>query len=278
MPTHLPSLGAAWRSAAQRIDRQEARLLLEHVCGCTHAELLASTGHPLSSAQGEAFEALLARRAMGEPLAYLLGSTFFLGLEYAVTPAVLIPRADTEVLVRLALERANRLSAPRIVDLGTGSGIVAVSLARACPAAAITAVDLSSAALAVACGNARRHGVNIRFLEGDWYAPLDEERFDLIVANPPYVADGDPHLQGDGLPFEPQAALTDGVKGGDGMACIQALIDRAREHLLPGGWLLIEHGYDQAVKTRQLLAAAGFPRVDSWRDEAGTERVSGGQA
>ena len=217
------------------------------------------------------------RREAGEPLAYLLGSAYFCGLEFAVSKAVLIPRPDTEVLVEQAKLRAQALSAPRIVDLGTGSGIVAIMLAKLCPTAVLTAVDLSRSALAVARVNALRHGASVRFLEGDWFQPLRRERFDLIVANPPYVAEGDPHLANDGLPFEPRSALTDGVAGGDGMACVATLIDGARDHLLPGGWLLIEHGYDQAVKARSLMAAAGFFDVASWRDESSIERVSGGQ-
>ena len=271
------SRGEAWRSAAQHVDRQEARLLLEYVCDCTHADLIGDPGRLLIDGQGERFATLIARRAAGEPLAYLLGSAFFLGLEYRVTPDVLIPRGDTEVLIRLAIERARRLSAPSIVDLGTGSGIVAVSLAIACPSARVTATDVSSSALDIGRNNAGRHGASICFLGGDWYSPLQEKRFDLIVSNPPYIAAGDPHLQGDGLPCEPQAALTDGVSGGDGMACIELLVAGARSHLLRGGWLLIEHGYDQAVKVRQLLHTSGFASVESWRDEAGIERVSGGQ-
>ena len=276
MPAPPPTRQAAWRQAAQRIDRFEARLLLERVCRCTHADLLAEPGYLLSLIEITDFAALVARRAAGEPLAYLLGSAVFLDREFTVTPDVLIPRGDTEVLVRQALHYAASVTAPRLVDLGTGSGIVAVSLALACSAAAITAVDVSEAALAVARRNAERHGANIRFLAGDWYAPLATERFDLIVSNPPYLATGDAHLQGDGLPFEPQIALTDGDAGGDGMACIRRLVEGARPHLLAGGRLLMEHGYDQAVKVRRLLVAAGFAEVESWRDAAGIERVSGG--
>lgn len=198
-------------------------------------------------------------------------------LEFVVTPDVLIPRPDTEVLVQQALERARPLARPRVVDLGTGSGIVAIALLKACPSAAMTAVDLSAAALDVARRNARRHGVSVRFLEGDWYAPFGDERFDMIVANPPYVAAGDPHLRQNDLPFEPQCALTDGVAGGDGMACIRRLVTGAQQHLSPSGWLLMEHGYDQAVKVRESLVRAGFSAVDSWCDEAGIERVSGGR-
>ena len=269
-------LGDAWRLASPRIGRMEARQLLEHVSGCAHTDLIAHPEREMSDAQAERFDALVSRREAGEPLAYLLGSAWFAGLEFIVTPDVLIPRPDTEVLVDLAVERAQALSSPRIVDLGTGSGIIPVLLAKRCPQAQITAVDVSRAALAVARANAERHGVTIRFLEGDWYAPLADERFDLIVSNPPYVAEGDPHLLRDGLPFEPQGALTDGVGGGDGMACLQAIVAGARAHLLPGGWLLLEHGYDQAVKVRKQLTDAGFDEVASWRDAGGIERVSGG--
>jgi release factor glutamine methyltransferase len=165
---------------------------------------------------------------------------------------------------------------PCLVDLGTGAGIVAIMLARLCPAAHVTAVDVSAAALAVARANARRHGAAIRFAHGDWYAPLGDERFDLIVSNPPYVADGDPHLQQNGLPFEPQLALTDGIAGGDGLACMRTIITGAHRHLLPGGWLLIEHGYDQAVEVSMLLGRAGFGEIGSWRDDAAIARVTGG--
>ena len=271
------SLGDAWRQASRRIDRLDARLLLEHVCGCRHADLIAHPERPLSATQAAAFEALVARRAGGEPLAYLIGSAWFGDLEFRVTPAVLIPRPDTEVLVDVAVERAERFEAPRIVDLGTGSGVVAISLARRCPDALVTATDVAAAALDVARANAAQHGMAVRFVEGDWFAPLGDERFDLVVSNPPYVVEGDPHLQLNGLPFEPRGALTDGVAGGDGLACIRRIIAGAPAHLRAGGWLLMEHGYDQAVEVRGLLLAAGFVDVASWRDDAGIERVSGGR-
>ena len=269
-------IGDAWQGANQRIDRLDARLLLQHVCHCTHAELIAHSEREFSVAERDCYEALVARREAGEPLAYLLGTTFFYGLEFAVSPAVLIPRPDTEVLVDRALVEAKRFAVPRIVDLGTGSGIVAIMLARLCPSAQVTAVDLSADALAVARSNAERHSAPVRFFQGDWYSPLGAERFDLIVSNPPYVAANDSHLLNDGLPFEPQLALTDGVAGGDGLACIRTLIAGAARHLTPGGGLLIEHGYDQAVEVRALLQMAGFSGVASWRDAAEIERVSGG--
>ena len=271
-------LGEAWRQACRRIDRLDARLLLEHVCGCSHADLIARPELEITESRATRLEELLRRRESGEPLAYLLGSAWFCGLEFNVGPAVLIPRPDTEVLVNVAAEKAIALESPAIVDLGTGSGIVAILIARLCPRAQVTAVDVSSVALDVARVNAQRHGVNIRFREGDWYAPLGDERFDLIVSNPPYVVAGDPHLQQNGLPFEPIQALTDGIVGGDGLACIRRLIDGASAHLHTGGWLLMEHGYDQAVEVRRLLAQAGIDEVASWRDSAGIERVSGGRA
>ncbi len=270
-------LGEAWRLASQRIDRLDARLLLEHVCGCRHADLIAHPERLLSAAQAAEFEALVARRESGEPLAYLVGSAWFGDLEFRVTPAVLIPRPDTEVLVELAVEWAKAFAAPRIVDLGTGSGIVAISLARRCPDAQVTATDVSAAVLDVARANAIRHGAAVHFVEGDWFAPLGDERFDVVVSNPPYVVEGDPHLQLNGLPFEPRGALTDGIAGGDGLACIRRIVAAAPAHLRAGGWLLMEHGYDQAVEVRGLLLAAGFIDVASWRDDAGIERVSGGR-
>ena len=270
-------IGVAWRRASQRIDRLDARLLLAHSCACTHSDLIARPERTLSPAQSAEFETLIARRENGEPLAYLVGSAFLGDLEFVVTPAVLIPRPDTEVLIQQASRCADEFTAPRIVDLGTGSGVVAIQLAQRCPSATITAVDLSAEALDVARTNAVRHGAQIRFIQSNWYETLGTEHFDVIVSNPPYIADGDPHLRQNGLPFEPQLALTDGIVGGDGMACITAIIEGARKHLVPNGRLLIEHGYDQAVKVRQLLQRAGFEGVTSWCDEGAIERVSSGQ-
>ena len=271
------SRAQALADAAPQIGRREARELLLLVCACSHAELIARGDAVLAEDEAVRYADLVARCAAGEPLAYLLGSAWFAGREFAVSPAVLIPRPDTEVLVEQGLAAIAGKTAPRLVDLGTGSGIVAVTLALTRPDAEVSAVDISPAALDVARSNAARLGATVRFLAGDWFAPLAGECFDLIVSNPPYVAAGDPHLTRDGLPFEPQGALSDGVSGGDGMACIAHLVAHAAAHLTPGGALRIEHGYDQAVKTRTLLLAAGFTEVDSWRDDAGIERVSGGR-
>jgi release factor glutamine methyltransferase len=270
-------IGEAWRQACRRIDRLDARLLIESACGCTHADLIARPERELSPEQAARFEELVSRREAGEPLAYLLGSAWFHDLEFTVTPDVLIPRADTEVLVDVAVDKARGCANPRIVDLGTGSGIVAILLARLCSGADVTAVDCSESALEVARLNAARHGAQVRFFRGDWCAPLADDRFDLIVSNPPYVAADDPHLTRDGLPFEPRGALTDAVEGGTGMACIERIVADAPAHLRPGGWLLLEHGYDQAVEVRGRLAEAGLCDIASWKDRAGIERVSGGR-
>lgn len=271
------SIGAALKAAQRRIDRLDARLLVQQIAGCRHADLIARPELALSPAQAEQLETLVARRAAGEPLAYLLGSADFAGREFLVSPAVLIPRPETETLVEEALARLAGQAAPRLLDLGTGSGIVAVTLALALPQAAVTAVDLSPAALAVAAENACRLGARVDFRQGDWFAPVAGERFDCIVSNPPYVADGDPHLERDGLPHEPQMALTDGVPGGDGTACIRRIAAAAPAHLAGGGWLLFEHGYDQGNASRNLLMANGFESVFTQPDPAGIDRVSGGR-
>ncbi|MGB7536376.1 MAG: peptide chain release factor N(5)-glutamine methyltransferase, partial [Azonexus sp.] len=210
------TLFSALTAARQRIDRLDARLLLQYATGCTHAELLARPETPLNAHAYEQFATWVERRAAGEPLAYIVGEAEFRGRVFQVSPAVLIPRPETEVLIDLALERLSGLAAPRILDLGTGSGIVAISLALEYPSATVVAVDLEKEAISVARNNAGRLGANIDFRQGDWFSPVAGEHFDLIVSNPPYVANGDPHLALDGLPFEPQLALTDGA---DGLAC-----------------------------------------------------------
>ncbi len=213
------------------------------------------------------------RRAAGEPIAYLTGNCEFYGLEFRVTPAVLIPRPETELLVDLALERLPVEGRARVLDLGTGSGCIAVSLGRQRPRMEVWAADAVPAALEVARDNALRLGATVRFVRSDWLADLAGERFDLILSNPPYVAAGDPHLSRGDLRFEPASAL---VAGEDGLNDIRRIVAAAPAHLAPGGWLLFEHGYDQAQRCRALLTAAGFGQVTSWRDLAGIERVSGG--
>lgn len=268
------TLGEALAAARQKIDRLDARLLLEYATGCSHADLLARPETPVIAPAWAQFAEWVERRAAGEPLAYLVGEAEFRGRVFQVSPEVLIPRPETEVLIDLALDRLNTKKSARVVDLGTGSGIVAISLALECPQAGIVAVDLSPGAISVARNNAGRLGAAVDFRQGDWFTPLAGECFDLIVSNPPYVAGGDPHLSRDGLVFEPQMALTDGA---DGLACIRHIVAAAPHYLNQGGWLLLEHGYDQGEACRNLLTAAGFKAPFTHPDLAGTDRVSGGQ-
>ncbi len=271
------TLFSALTAARQKIDRLDARLLLQYATGCSHADLLARPETPVIAPAYAQFAKWVERRAAGEPLAYLVGEVEFRGRVFQVAPEVLIPRPETEVLIELALEKLRGLAAPKILDLGTGSGIVAISLALECPAATLVAVDVEKGAISIARNNAGRLGAAIDFRYGDWFAPVAGERFDLIVSNPPYVAEGDPHLALNGLPFEPRIALTDGDTGGNGLACIRHIVAAAPAYLKPSGWLLFEHGYDQGAASRNLLTTAGFKSAFTHPDLAGIDRVSGGQ-
>ena len=266
------TLFSALTAAKQQIARLDARLLLQYATGCSHADLLARPETPVIAPAYAQFAEWVERRAAGEPLAYIVGEAEFRGRVFQVSPDVLIPRPETEVLIELALEKLRGLEAPKVLDLGTGSGIVAISLALECPSATVVAVDLSKAAISVARNNAGRLGANADFRQGDWFSPVAGERFDLIVSNPPYVASGDPHLVLDGLPFEPQLALTDGA---DGLACIRHIVNTAPSFLNEGGWLLFEHGYDQGAASRNLLTAAALKSPTTFPDLAGNDRVSG---
>lgn len=270
----MSTLADAMQMARGKIDRLDARLLLEYASGCSHADLLARPETALPAPALAQFLAWVERRAAGEPFAYLVGEAEFRGRVFQVSPDVLIPRPETELLVELARERLRGIARPRVLDLGTGSGIIAVSLALECPAAEVVAVDLSAAALAVARNNAGRLGARVDFRAGSWYEALAGERFDLIVSNPPYVAAGDPHLALNGLPCEPQMALTDGA---DGLDCIRAIVAGAAGHLTADGALFFEHGYDQGAASRNLLTTAGFKAAFTRTDLAGIDRVSGGQ-
>lgn len=250
------------------IERGDAQALLSHLTGQGRAWLITHGDAPAPGAQ-----AALQRLAEGHPLAHLTGQQPFHGLTLRVTPDTLIPRPDTETLVDWALERLAALpGSPRVADLGTGSGAIALALKAACPRAEVTAVDLSPQALAVACGNGERLGLAVDWHQGSWFEPLAGRRFDLVVSNPPYIAGDDPHLAA--LRHEPLTALS---PGGDGLADLRGIIEAAPQHLARGGWLLLEHGWDQAGAVSQQLEARGFDSVSLRRDLADRARASGGR-
>lgn len=255
------------------IDSGDARVLLCAALGIDDARLAAHPEQPLTDEQRRRYLELVARRRTGEPVAYLTGEREFFSLAFKVTPAVLIPRPETELLVETALARIPADTECRVLELATGSGCVAVAIGLNRSHARLTATDASRDALAVARENAARHRARVEFIESDWFAALAGRRFDVIVANPPYVAEGDPHLAQGDLRFEPRAAL---VGGRNGLDCIRLIVARACTHLEPGGRLLFEHGYDQAGRCRGLLEAVGYREVTSHRDLAGVERVSEG--
>lgn len=265
--------------AVRRLDPESARLdaevLLAACLGKSRSYLHAWPEHDVDAATQDRFAAWIARRAGGEPVAYLTGMREFWSLPLAVTPDVLIPRPETETLVALALEKMPAHRALQIADLGTGSGAIALAIASERPACAVLAADTSAAALKVARGNAKRLGVaNIRFVAGAWCAPLGGNRFDFILCNPPYVAAADPHLEAGDVRFEPRAALVAGPAGMDELARI---IPCAYRNLCEGGWLLVEHGYDQGGKVTKLFAAEGYRDISDHTDDAGLSRVTLGR-
>jgi len=255
--------------------RREVQMLLTRAGQVDLATLLAYPERAAQAYANPAYSQTLARRLNGEPMAYVLGEREFYGLVFEVSPAVLIPRPETELLVELALERLAAHSAAAVLDLGTGSGCIAVALAKLRPAARIVASDVSPEALAVARSNARRHGItNIAFRAGSWFEAAAGERFDLIISNPPYVSRGDAHLTHGDLRFEPGIALTAGASG---LEALQAIIGDAPRHLLAGGSLLVEHGYGQGEAVAQLLRSAGLVDVIARDDLAGIARTAGGR-
>ena len=283
--------------AALNIDSSSARIevqcLLQAVLQVNRAWLLTHPEQSLDPAQYARYTTLLGRRLTGEPIAYLLEEREFYGLTFKVTPATLIPRPETELLVELALQRCGRVAAPppgthrpapcgcipqqgacRVLDLGTGSGAVALSIAHARPDAKVVAVDASQDALNVALHNTHTHRLaNVRLLLSDWFGAVQGESFDIIVSNPPYIAAGDVHLAQGDVRFEPRDAL---ISGTDGLDDIRLICTQAKVHLRPKGWLIFEHGHDQAAQARALLQQSGFTEVFSARDLSGIERVSGG--
>lgn len=254
------------------LARIDAQILFQHATGLNRAWLIAHDQDEVEPEHARAFGELAARRHAGEPVAYILGMREFYGRDFHVTPDVLIPRPETELLVELALARAPQSG--RVLDLGCGSGCIPLTLKLERPDLTVTAVDVSAAALSVARDNARHLQANVRFVESDWFTALHGTMFDLIVSNPPYIEQHDTHLQQGDLRFEPRHALTD---EGDGLVHIRQIIARAHLHLSCGGWLLFEHGWDQGAASRELLEKAGYAEVQSWRDLAGHERISGGR-
>lgn len=254
--------------------RLEVELLVRHVLQVDRARFIAHPELAQRAAQSPEYRALLERRVAGEPIAYLLGMREFYGRGFEVDPTVLVPRPETELLVELALERVPSGASSQVLDVGTGSGCIAISIALERARAAVTALDLSEAALAVATRNAARlNARNVRFALGDAYAPVTDTRFDVIVSNPPYIAQGDPHLVRGDLRFEPQLAL---VGGSDGLSVLRVLIEAGGAHLNAGGWLLLEHGFDQGEAVRAMMRGAGLDEVFTHVDLAGLPRVSGG--
>lgn len=268
-------IDAALRAARMRIDRADAECLLAHALGRPRSWLFAHGDDTLDDAAVTRFDALVARRSEGEPVAYLVGRRGFRKLDLAVTPDTLIPRPETELLVELALARIPAGNDARIADLGTGSGAIALAIAVERPRAHVVATDRSDAALAVAHANARANAIaNVEFRSGDWFAPLAGERFDIIASNPPYIADDDPHLSQGDLRFEPRAALS---SGRDGLDAIRSIVRDAPAHLRDGGWLLLEHGHDQGEAVRALLLHAGFAEVETVQDLEARDRVALGR-
>lgn len=275
-------LGEALRAARGRLVQAlgldssvaalEAQILLAHVLDRPRAHLLAHPDAALNAAQLAQFEALLKQRAAGVPIAYLTGRREFYGLEFLVTPDVLIPRPETELLVELALAHIPQNAPLRILDLGAGSGAIGITLAKLRPQLQVTAVDASPQALSVARQNAIRHGTsNIRFIESNWFSGLDNSvRFELIVANPPYVAENDPHLQQGDVRFEPRMAL---ASGADGLDAIRHIARASQEFLALSGRLLFEHGYDQSALCKELLQSMGYAEIECFPDLGGQMRV-----
>lgn len=265
----------ALSQAYQHIEKIDARLLLEKALQVDHAFLLTHPNQSLTSQQSEQFFHWVTQRLQGMPVAYLTGQREFYDSVFRVSQAVLIPRPETELLVDLALDLIPVDRVCKILDLGTGSGAIAISIAKHRPLSQVIAVDISLEAIEIACWNASNlRASNVHFLLGEWFDELSHEKFDLIVTNPPYVAENDPYLQQGDLRFEPKIALSARY---DGMDCIAHIIQSAAKYLVNEGWLFIEHGYDQVEACQLLLEKASFNKICCYADLAGIIRVSGGQ-
>lgn len=277
----LRSIGAVLADAQQRLStssdsaRLDAEILLASVLKVSRAHLFARPETFVASEAVKRFGQQLARRLNGEPIAHILGQREFWSLQFEVTPATLIPRPETEHLVELALERIPVNAALDIADLGTGTGVIALAIASERPGCRITATDTSTEALAIAQRNATTLDLTqVRFQRGDWYEALEPAGYDLILSNPPYIRADDPHLMQGDVRFDPRTAL---VSGDDGLAALRCIVGGAPQYLRPGGWLLVEHGYDQADEVARLFAAANFSDIAVMKDLAGQPRVSLGQ-
>ena len=263
--------------ARRKIDASEARILLCHVLGCSATWLVAHDEETIDLPRLQHFIALVDRRCVGEPIAYLIGFREFYGRAFAVAPGVLIPRPETELLIDIPRSKFDPETSLRILDLGTGSGCIALTLSLELPKAHVVAADVSEDALLVARKNAERLGVDgrVKLIQSDWFSALDGERFDLIVSNPPYIATADDHLSQGDLRFEPRIALASGT---DGLGDIRHIVANAHAHLRPGGLILVEHGYDQAERIAVLLSARGFCDIEQHLDIAGLVRISGARS
>lgn len=277
MATAVTTIRQWLAQAHDPVDPEDARYLAMHVLALTPTGLFLHDERELTPDELGQLEALLARRAAGEPVAYLTGSRGFWSLELQVDSSTLIPRADTETLVAAALEKLELFQTPRVLDLGTGSGAIALAIARECPHAKVVATDRSEDALRVAAGNAAALGLhNVEFLIGNWFAALPDPTtpFDVIVSNPPYIRSDDPHLEQGDLRFEPITAL---ASGPDGLDDLRLIIAGAAAYLNDNGWLLVEHGYDQGADVRALFEQANYTQIETRRDFGDNDRITMGQ-
>ena len=278
MATAVTTIQQWLTQARDRVDSEDARYLAMHVLDLTPTGLFLNDGRELTPSELDQLDVLSARRMAGEPIAYLTGTRGFWSLDLQVNAATLIPRADTETLVAAALELLEPYQSPRVLDLGTGSGAIALAIASECPQAAVTATDRSVEALEIAFANATALGLqNVEFRNGSWFAALPEHSisFDVIVSNPPYIRSDDPHLEQGDLRFEPITAL---ASGPDGLDDLRQIIAGATAYLNDGGWLLVEHGYDQGEAVRTLFAQSNYTEIETRRDFGDNDRITLGQA